>query len=87
LLLTLTDELSITSIILGIGPFIALLVIWGAFPETKGRELEEISGEVVLPVFGPPPALGSEPLSLELADGPVDPPGRRGSAVEDTSEG
>ncbi len=85
LLLTVTDQLSVTSIILGIGPFLALLIIWRVFPETKGRELEEITGEVVLPVFGPPPALGSEPLSLEMADGPVAPPGQRGSAEADTS--
>lgn len=87
LLLTMTDQLSVTSVILGTGPFIALLVIWVAFPETKGRELEEITGEAILPVFGPPPPLGSEPLSLELADGPAVPPVQRGSAEADTSEG
>lgn len=54
LLLTLTDELSVTSIILGTGPFIALFVVWITFPETRGRELEEITGEAVLP--GPEPA-------------------------------
>jgi putative MFS transporter len=85
LLLSVTGELSITSIVLGTGPFLALLVIWLAFPETKGRELEEITGEAILPVFGPPPPLGAEPLSLELADVPVDPPAPRGSAAEDTS--
>jgi putative MFS transporter len=88
LLLTLTDQLSVTSIILGAGPFMALIVIWFWFPETKGRELEEITGEAaILPVFGPPPALGAEPLSLELADAPGDPPAPPGSSVEDTSAG
>jgi MFS transporter, putative metabolite:H+ symporter len=68
LLLRVTGELSITSVILGTGPFLALLVIWFAFPETKGRELEDITGEA-LPIFGPPPVLGTEPLSLELSEG------------------
>jgi hypothetical protein len=34
--------------LLGVGPLIAFAVIWIFFPETKGRELEEISGEVTV---------------------------------------
>jgi MFS transporter, putative metabolite:H+ symporter len=75
ILITVTGNLSETAIILGFGPFVALLIIWLAFPETKGRELEEISGEAPLPIFGPPPVLGSEPLSLENeASEPAPPP-------------
>jgi putative MFS transporter len=65
LFIRLTGKLSTTSVILALGPLAALLIIWFAFPETKGRELEDISGEAPLPIFGPPPVLGSEPLSLE----------------------
>jgi MFS family permease len=74
LLLSITGELSITSIILGSGPFVALLVIWLAFPETKGRELEDITGESVFPIGGPPSVLGAEPLGIEMA---APPPGER----------
>jgi MFS transporter, putative metabolite:H+ symporter len=48
-------ELSITSVILGIGPLLSFLLIWLVFPETKGRELEEISGEAPLPFVTPTP--------------------------------
>jgi putative MFS transporter len=51
-LIRLTGHLSTTSVILSAGPLIALLVIWLAFPETKGRELEEITGEAVVPLPG-----------------------------------
>jgi putative MFS transporter len=43
-----TGELSIAAVLLGVGPLIAFAVIWIFFPETKGRELEEISGEVTV---------------------------------------
>ncbi len=55
LLIRATGELSTTSVILGCGPMAALLVIWIFFPETKGRELEDITGEA-LPI--PPLAFG-----------------------------
>jgi MFS family permease len=50
LLITLTGRLSIAAVILGVGPLLALLVIWRYFPETKGRELEEITGEHIVPI-------------------------------------
>jgi putative MFS transporter len=53
LLIRLTGHLSTTSVILGCGPLIALLIVWLVFPETKGRELEEITGETALPLVGP----------------------------------
>jgi hypothetical protein len=56
LLISITGELSTAAVILGIGPLGALLVIWVFFPETHGRELEDITGEeVVVPTlpFGP----------------------------------
>ena len=70
-LIRLTGGLSSASVILALGPMAALVIIWVAFPETKGRELEDITGEAPLPIFGPPPVLGSEPLSLE--QGPYPP--------------
>jgi putative MFS transporter len=87
LLIRVTGELSVTAVILGAGPLLALLVIWIAFPETKGRELEEITGEAPLPVFGPPPVLGSESLSLEHPAALAAPPGQPGSGEADTTEG
>lgn len=56
LLITVTGELSTASVILGAGPACALLVVWLFFPETHGRELEDITGEA------PPIALG--PVAL-----------------------
>jgi putative MFS transporter len=55
LLITVTGQLSTASIILGIGPLLALLIVWIAFPETKGRELEEIAGEAPIPFEVIPP--------------------------------
>jgi putative MFS transporter len=54
-LITVTGHLSTAAVILGVGPLAALLIIWIAFPETKGRELEEISGEAPLPFEPVPP--------------------------------
>lgn len=59
-LLRITGELSTTSIILGVGPLLALVIIAVSFPETKGRELEEINNEApvpfeVIPPIGPHP--------------------------------
>ena len=82
LLISLTGELSITSVILGIGPFIALIIVWIMFPETKGRELEDITGEAPLPIFGPPAVLGSEPLSLERDASPEVPLTPQGPSEE-----
>jgi MFS family permease len=59
-LLRITGELSTTSIILGIGPLLALLIIAVSFPETKGRELEEINNEAPLP-FEVIPPIGPHP--------------------------
>jgi MFS family permease len=76
LLLNLIGELSVTSIVLGAGPFLALVVTWLAFPETKGRELEEITGEDVVPSLGPGVPLGPLPAGtspFEAAEGPMGP--------------
>lgn len=35
----------ITATVLGIGPLVALLIYWFGFPDTHGRELEDISGD------------------------------------------
>jgi putative MFS transporter len=56
LLITVTKELSRAAIILGIGPFLALLIVWIFFPETKGRELEDITGESI--TIAPPLPFG-----------------------------
>jgi putative MFS transporter len=81
-LIRLTGGLSGASVILALGPMAALIIIWIAFPETKGRELEDITGEAPLPIFGPPAVLGSEPLSLENEsmepDNPPTPPSPSG---------
>jgi putative MFS transporter len=82
LLLNVTDELSTTSVILGIGPLLGLLLIAVMFPETKGRELEEISGEAPL-AFLPNPletgALGLESFleepELQVPPDPASPSG------------
>jgi putative MFS transporter len=47
---------STTATLLGIGPVIAVVLIAVYFPDTHGRELEEISGEEVRP-FLPPAAV------------------------------
>ncbi len=73
-LIRLTGGLSGASVVLALGPLAALVIIWVAFPETKGRELEDITGEAPLPIFGPPAVLGSEPLSLENESGLKPPP-------------
>ena len=52
-LISVTGHLSTTSVILMSGPLVALLLVWLTFPETKGRELEEITGELPLPMVGP----------------------------------
>jgi putative MFS transporter len=52
-LIALTGELSIAAVVLGAGPLIAFVLIWVFFPETMGRELEDISGEAPVP-FMPP---------------------------------
>jgi hypothetical protein len=87
LLIKLTGKLSTTSVILALGPLAALLIIWFAFPETKGRELEDISGEAPLPIFGPPPVLGSEPLSLEQEPPHEIPPAPPVPSGDGTSQG
>jgi MFS transporter, putative metabolite:H+ symporter len=55
-LIAVTNKLSTAAIILGAGPVVALFIVWIFFPETKGRELEDITGES-LPIaplpFGP----------------------------------
>jgi MFS family permease len=52
-LIRATGSLGKTSVILSAGPLLALLIVWLAFPETKGRELEDITGETPLPMVGP----------------------------------
>jgi putative MFS transporter len=42
-LLALTGSLSPTMTILGIGPLVGMIVVFAAFPDTHGRELEETS--------------------------------------------
>jgi MFS family permease len=44
-----------TATVLGVGPFLALIIIALVFPDTHGRELEETSGEGDgTPAPGPP---------------------------------
>ena len=43
-LLAITSQ-SMTATLLGIGPLIAIVLFATAFPDTHGRELEEITGE------------------------------------------
>jgi putative MFS transporter len=50
LLISITGALQYAAIILGSGPLLALLVVWFFFPETKGRELEDITGEHIIPI-------------------------------------
>jgi putative MFS transporter len=45
-LLAITSQ-SVTATVLGIGPLIAIVLIAVAFPDTHGRELEEVSGEAI----------------------------------------
>lgn len=54
LLLNLTGSLPPTVTILGIGPLLAVVIFALWFPDTHGRELEEIAGEApfVAPVIG-----------------------------------
>jgi len=86
LLIRLTGSQSSTAVILALGPMAALVIIWIAFPETKGRELEDITGEAPLPIFGPPAVLGSEPLSLENESVlPEAPPGSASPSGDDTA--
>ena len=80
LLIRLTGELSTTAVLLGIGPLLSLLVIWVLFPETKGRELEDITGEAPLPILGSPVPLAHESLSLAPDVVPEGPPAQRGSS-------
>jgi hypothetical protein len=69
LLIHFTGQLSITSVLLGVGPLAALLIIWTMFPETKGRELEEITGEAPLVPLISPPILEPHPMpSVEQGD-------------------
>jgi putative MFS transporter len=44
-LLAATDSFPVTVTLLGIGPVLAVIIIAKSFPETHGRELEDISGE------------------------------------------
>ncbi len=87
-LIELTGELSTTSVILGVGPLLGLVVIAVLFPETKGRELEEISGEAPL-AFLPNPletgALGLESFLEEPELG--NPPERPSPSGAGTTEG
>jgi len=90
LLLRLTaDNQSISAVVLGIGPFLGVIVIWLYFPETRGRELEDISGEALLPLVTPSPleagALGLGSILEEPApESPPDQPSPSGAA---TTEG
>ncbi len=89
LLLRLTaDNQSITAVILGIGPFVGVIVIWLMFPETKGRELEDISGDVPLAFVTPPPfeagAIGLG--SIVDAPEPGSPPNRPSPSGAGTTE-
>jgi hypothetical protein len=43
-LLAITSQ-SMTATVLGIGPLVAIILFAVAFPDTHGRELEEITGE------------------------------------------
>lgn len=45
-LLAVTSQ-SVTATVLGIGPIIAIILFAVAFPDTHGRELEEVSGEAL----------------------------------------
>jgi hypothetical protein len=42
--LAITSQ-SMTATVLGIGPLVAIILFAVAFPDTHGRELEEITGE------------------------------------------
>jgi hypothetical protein len=44
---------SVTATVLGIGPIIAVVLIAVAFPDTHGRELEELSGESLAVAMAP----------------------------------
>ncbi|MEX0875334.1 MAG: MFS transporter [Actinomycetota bacterium] len=69
LLIDATGELSTTAVILGVGPLLGLILIAVMFPETKGRELEEISGEAPLAFLPSPLETGA--LGLEsFLEGP-----------------
>ncbi|MCC7077994.1 MAG: MFS transporter [Acidimicrobiia bacterium] len=46
-LLAATDSLSSTTIVLLVGPVIAVVLLFAFFPDTHGRELEDTSGELV----------------------------------------
>ncbi|MBS1848098.1 MAG: MFS transporter [Actinobacteria bacterium] len=41
-LLAAFGNLSLTVTLLGIGPIVALVVIWLTYPDTHGRELEDV---------------------------------------------
>jgi MFS family permease len=58
-LIRATGELSWTAVILGFGPVLTFGIILAWFPETKGRELEEIAGEM--------------PLAIDVATPPLEP--------------
>ncbi len=49
-LLLLNFSQSATATVLGFGPLLAIVIIALTFPETHGRELEDITGEEVAPV-------------------------------------
>jgi putative MFS transporter len=49
-LLLLTFSQSATATLLGLGPLVAILIIATTFPDTHGRELEDITGEEVGPI-------------------------------------
>jgi MFS family permease len=51
-LLAVTSQ-SVTATVLGIGPVIAVILIAVAFPDTHGRELEEVSGESLAVAMAP----------------------------------
>jgi putative MFS transporter len=57
LLLAATDSFPTTVSVLAIGPLIAIVIIAIVFPDTHGRELEDISGEDVGPL-----TIGTVPL-------------------------
>jgi len=46
-LLAVTSQ-SVTATVLGIGPLIAIVLFAVAFPDTHGRELEEVTGEAIV---------------------------------------
>jgi putative MFS transporter len=51
-LLAITSQ-SVTATVLGMGPLVAIVLFAVAFPDTHGRELEELSGESIAVAISP----------------------------------